>query len=243
MIFLLFKNLINFSTPAWWPGQVRPLNQLRINIFSVLVQQRATWTGFSPRWPSKSWCTYMLYPPTEVNDFLKQASLWPSSLCSAAFSCPLTTEQTFTEHRLYQAPRSAPGRQKGISPPAFCHFLTLASSNGAYMDFLPQNFWHGSYLRILSFVYTSSFQHLSSELFTSPRSNPHHNSIHFLKSDLKRSLSWFCLNPSPCGEKTRSHKSMSSHLIFSSHTLLPSVLSTKTDNPSLRIYTRHHFNV
>lgn len=229
-----------------WPGKT--LHQLRNDFFPVLPQQRIAWTGFSPRWPSKSECTYMHYPPTEVNNFLKQASLWPSSLWGATFSCPLTTEQTFAEHRPYQAPGPRPqapalGIQKGISLPAFCYFLTLASSKGGYMDFIPQNFRHGSYLRILSFVYTSSSQHLSSELFTSPRSNSHHNPIHFLKSDSKRSLSWFCLNSSPFGEKTGLHKSMSSHLIFSSHTLLLSVLSTKTDNPSLRTYSRHHYNV
>lgn len=140
-----------------------------------------------------SWCTYMLYPPTEeVRDFQKQASLWASSLWGAASSCPPTAEPTFAEHRPYQAPRSTPGIQNGISPPAFCHFLTLPPSDGASMDFIPQNFWHGSYLRILSFIYTSSFQHLSSGLFMSPRSHPHHNPIHLLKSDSQRSPSWFC---------------------------------------------------
>lgn len=171
-------------------------------------------------------CTYVLLTANGGSsaDILKQGLFCGFPPWAEPSPC-FQQNKHLRKHRLCSGPRAL--RWEYINGPD--SLTSISSSNGAYTNFIPQNFWHELYFRILSFVYTlSPFQHLFSEWFPFPRSNPHHNTIGFSKSDLKSGPSWFCLNPSRCGEKAGSHSPC--HLVFPYHTLLPRVRSMEADS-------------
>lgn len=206
--------------PAWWFGKVWPINQLQISICFAHVQQHFSGTGFISWWILSILYTYLPLTTNEKSNWHPESRplSWSSFTKGTNFSHLPTAEQTFVEHRLCTRPHDLYQKYENRldSLPyitSSLHLEVMVPSQTFSLKTSGMNY-------ILEFslcLYCLSLPYLSSELFTFPKSNLHHNLINFLKFDTRSSPSWICLNPSCCGEKTGSLKQC--RLIFTSNSL------------------------